>query len=506
MSEAQAQAWINAHGLTHPVLADPGRIVWALFGMGFVPHNAIIDGDMILQYTDYGFDEPLVVDTIEDLLLGIDHVALGDFEDELNPYPVSSSIRSVYDLMPDEPVLHWNLDGGSSFTDVTMTPVPAEDYTTEYTAEIPAQPYGTTIYYYLSAANTVGRAATHPAEAPTELHSFDVGLDTTPPVIEHVPLGDQADVGWPATVSATVTDNLDLPIDSVTLEFTINGGPVESVPMLAAGGDLYSADFLGTVSIGDTVEYRIVAVDSALTPNTTADPVAGYHVFSIVEQIPVFIFEPDPTPLSGPAIAQELDELEIPYETGAALTENCSLYRTIFVCLGIYSNNHTLTAAEGQALADFLDNGGQLYMEGGDTWAYDPATAVHPYFNIDGLSDGTGDAGPIEGAGGTFTEGMYFNYQGQNSYIDHLAPVGSAFPIFLNVTPAYINGIAYDGGTYRTVGTSFEFGGLQDGTDPSTKNELLVQILEFFGLNPTGLLFEDGFESGDTTMWSSTVP
>jgi hypothetical protein len=220
----------------------------------------------------------------------------------------------------------------------------------------------------------------------------------------------------------------------------------------------------------------------------------------------VFIYEPDSTPLTGSVIAQFLDERGVAYETGAAVPEYCSLYKTVFVCLGIYSTNHQLTSAEGQALAQFLDDGGRLYMEGGDTWAYDPVTAVHPYFHINGLTDGAGDAGPIAGAAGTFTEGMYFNYTGGNSYIDHLAPIGSAFAIFLETTPQYINGVAYDGGGYRTVGTSFELGGLVDGSSPSTKDELLERIFDFFGVDASGVVFEDGFESGDSSMWSATVP
>jgi hypothetical protein len=502
-SQATCQTWINTHGLTHPVLSDPTGAVYGLFGDGYVPYNAIIDGEMILQYTVSGFDEPGVIAMIEQLLaelLRIDHLPLKDTEDNLNPYPTSCSITTNYTLITDELQLHWNLDGGSTFTDVVLTPLGGDDYT----AEIPAQPYGTTVYYYLSAADTGGNASTHPSGAPTELHSFHVGLDTTPPVIEHAPLSDQVVVGWPATVSATVTDNQG--VDSVTLEFMINGGAVQSVPMLPARDGEYLADFLGSVSIGDTVEYRIVAVDVALTPNTATDPAAGYHAFTIIEQIPVFIYDPDPTPLSGPVIGQFLDEHGITYQTGSLMPENCSWYRTIFVCLGIYATNHQLTAAEGQALAQFLDNGGRLYMEGGDTWAYDPATAVHPYFHIDGLSDGAADAGPIQGASGTFTEGMSFAYQGENSFIDHLAPLGSAFTIFLETTPQYINGVAYDGGGYRTVGTSFELGGLVDGASPSTKDELLEEILEFFGVDASGLLFEDGFESGDTTTWSATVP
>ena len=81
---------------------------------------------------------------------------------------------------------------------------------------------GTTVYYYLSAADTGARTATGPPGAPTQLHSFFVGVDTTSPSIQHVPLGDQPLVTWPATVSATVTDNQG--VASVNLEFLINGG------------------------------------------------------------------------------------------------------------------------------------------------------------------------------------------------------------------------------------------------------------------------------------------
>ena len=503
MDQATCQQWINTYSLTHPVLSDPGGSVWALFEELYVPHNAIIDGEMILQYTESGFDEPAVIGNIEQLLaelLRINHIPLKDTEDNLNPYPTNCSITSNYSLITDQLQLHWNLDGGPTFTDVVLTPVGGDDYT----SEIPAQPYGTTVYYYLSAADTGGNASTHPSGAPTELHSFHVGPDTTPPVIEHVPLSDQVLVGWPATVSATVTDNQG--VDTVTLEFSINGEPVQSVPMLPARDGAYAAEFLGSVSINDTVEYRIIAVDVALTPNTATDPAAGYHAFTIIDQIPVFIYDPDPTHLSGPFVSQWLDAQGISYDVGAGLPEHCSWYHTIFVCLGIFPNNHQLTAAEGQALAEFLDNGGRLYMEGGDTWAFDPETAVHPYFNINGLADGTGDAGPIEGASGTFTEGMFFEYVGENSWIDHLAPLGSAFAVFSNVTPQYINGVAYDGGGYRTFGTSFELGGLVDGSGPSTRDELLARIMDFFGHDSSGLPFVDGFESGNTSTWSATVP
>jgi len=442
---------------------------------------------------------------IEHLLLNIDHVPMPDSEDDVNPYPVNCSINSVNSLVPGELVLHWSVDGGSIFTQVPLSPVAGEAYTNNYTAPIPAQSYGTTVHYYLAAGNVDGRTTTDPINAPTGLHSFFVGIDAIPPVIAHNPLGDQSLVQWPSTVSATVTDNQG--IDTATLEFKINGGSVETVPMVAQGDGVFAADFYGLASVGDMIEYRITAVDVAMTPNSSADPTTGYNMFSIVEQTPVYIFEPDGTPLSGAAIATELDVLGIDYDMGTTLPSNPNLYRSIFACLGVYSTNHTLTSDEGTALAGFLDNGGRVYMEGGDTWAFDSETLVHPYFNIDGLSDGASDAGPISGAVGTFTDGMSFTYSGNNSWMDRIAPTGGAWAIFLNVTPAYINGVANNGGTYRTIGTSFEFGGLDDAASPSTKHDLLVEIIEFFQMdNLLPQIFDDGFESGDLSGWSSVSP
>jgi hypothetical protein len=100
-------------------------------------------------------------------------------------------------------------------------------------------------------------------------------------------------------------------------------------------------------------------------------------------------------------------------------------------------------------------------------------------FNIQGLSDGSSDLSNILGQSGTFTEGMNFSYAGDNSYIDHINPVSPAVTIFANQSPAYNCAVAYDATTYITIGASFEFGGLVDGSSPSTKAELIIEILDF---------------------------
>ena len=155
----------------------------------------------------------------------------------------------------------------------------------------------------------------------------------------------------------------------------------------------------------------------------------------------------------------------------------------VFVLLGVSDNNYVLTATEAGPLATYLDNGGNVYMEGGDTWAYDPQTSAHAYFNITGLVDGSADLSTVTGA--DFFDGMTWSYTGENNYIDHLAPVAPAVSIFSNTTVGYDCGIAYDSGIYKTIGTSFEITGL-GGTN--TLDEAVSGIIDFFGIAGVPLL------------------
>ncbi|MCP4708408.1 MAG: S8 family serine peptidase, partial [Planctomycetes bacterium] len=164
-----------------------------------------------------------------------------------------------------------------------------------------------------------------------------------------------------------------------------------------------------------------------------------------------------------------------------------SYFNAIFICLGIYPYNYTFSAnsAEENALIEYLNNGGRIFMEGGDVWAYDlqPA-ALKDYFHIDGISDGPygGDAGMIFGEDNSFAEDMTFSYQGENNYIDRLATIGSSFEVLRNDNPSYYSGIAYIDNTsnYRTFGLSIEFGGLSTGAYPNNQTALMAAILEFF--------------------------
>jgi hypothetical protein len=158
-------------------------------------------------------------------------------------------------------------------------------------------------------------------------------------------------------------------------------------------------------------------------------------------------------------------------------------FQAIFICLGINPYNHVLESGHiVDSLCGYMNAGGRMYMEGGDTWCYDIPTALHAYFRIPEEYDGFDDTYSINGQYGSFTYQMNFAYSGENHWMDRLATYGGSFSIFRNSSPYYLNGVAYSGGTYRTVGVSFEFGGLLDGSPPSTKKILADSIMHFFGI------------------------
>jgi len=82
---------------------------------------------------------------------------------------------------------------------------------------------------------------------------------------------------------------------------------------------------------------------------------------------------------------------------------------------------------------------------------------------------------------------MSFAYAGPNSYIDHIEPLTGATKILKNSGDQAGCGVSNENRAHKTVGFSFEFGGLTDGASPSTKDELLTEILSFFGLIETGV-------------------
>jgi hypothetical protein len=268
----------------------------------------------------------------------------------------------------------------------------------------------------------------------------------------------------------------------------------------AETGEIVNATFIAMAS-EDTPPGHLASFELMLSAEMG---ISGSGQFELtLGPIPVLIVDLDGNQNSAVKMQEAANQLGIVNEFMNALPEDLNLFTSVFVSLGTYSSNYILSANEGQLLANYLNAGGRLYLEGGDTWFYDPKTAVHPMFGINGISDGSGDLDSITGIPGAFTEALKMKFTGDNYWIDRLEPVNGGQSILKNITPEYICAITNIGNGYKTIGASFEFGGIQSESD---RVDLMSRYLEFFGITiPESLVcsvyaLDDDICQSDTTQ------
>jgi hypothetical protein len=300
--------------------------------------------------------------------------------------------------------------------------------------------------------------------------------------------------GETVTVIVTIRNQGSASIDSITAflgSYSPYVGIIDSIGFF---------NFLAPDSSTNNGENPFtVYSDSNTPPGTVVDLhmrlSSGYYLDTIQFSLPVgkkdyYLWNPDPTPASGENMDSILTILGYSGDYGTDLISDLSPFDAIFVCVGVFPNNYVIVddSPEAITLSDFTSNGGKIYLEGGDVWYFDPLGNGYDFctlFGIDASDDGSGDISPIAGVTGTFTVGMTFtDYSGENNYIDHIDPIDSGFLVFYDTDNTYNCGVASDPGGYRSVGTSFELGLLDDGSLPSTRAVLLDSIMQFFKNTP----------------------
>ena len=287
--------------------------------------------------------------------------------------------------------------------------------------------------------------------------------------------------------------NVSISISTSTSGITIDDGSavigdIESDSVSSNTSDALMATASASVANGTPVE-----INYTISGDNIGD-VSG-SVSAVVGQKAYIIFDIDPNHSSGPVMDSLLNELGYAgdyYTSFSPMIDSLSNYASAFVFAGIYSSNSVIDQTNGGKLASWCTNdGGMLYLEGGDMWYWDPQYSSGYDFSslcgVNATDDGSGDLATASGASGTFTAGMSFGYSGENNYIDHIDATGSGFVIFSNTSASYNCGVANDAGSYKTVGLSFEFGGLTDGSGVSTKLALADSIMQFFGIEAQGI-------------------
>ena len=215
----------------------------------------------------------------------IDHEPIKDTERlDGEPYPVTTFIRSDNGFDPSQVKLHYTTDG-INFITVNMSPT---GLTGQFQSLIPGTTDILTYAYYISVVDGSGRTFTNPGkiQAPGSspeqgTYFFNIGPDQTSPVITHEPVTHISDNDLELSLAAEVTDNLG--VKEVFIEYVIQDGAAQAKIMerLPGSENFMAAIALPDLSIGDAIEYRIVARDLAGVENISQLPNEGYYTVTV---------------------------------------------------------------------------------------------------------------------------------------------------------------------------------------------------------------------------------
>lgn len=204
-----------------------------------------------------------------------------------------------------------------------------------------------------------------------------------------------------------------------------------------------------------------------------------------IGHVPILIFENDQNQMTGFALMNILEELGLNYDYYITLPNHLDNYLSVFVCLGGLFNLIDLSPMQEELLIEYLNSNGNVYLEGRKKWTSPQQTSLLNMFNIN--SD---EIGPFQifdtifGTNSELTKSMLFTNNDNAPVISSfIHPIEGAFSILKtqhhdssDVT------VAYDEGSYKTIGSNILFGSLVDEDSLSTKKNYLLSILDFFDI------------------------
>jgi hypothetical protein len=207
------------------------------------------------------------------------HDPVRDTEENLSQLIIEASIKSdtIYNREKVGIVVSFD-----EFETCDTTYLLSHQSDDNYTTTLTIPSYETRFEYYLFAEDKFSRIYRLPSLIEENKYSVYIGTDTVKPVISFTPQGYYFETVDTIRFDPVVTDNIG--IDTVYIEYKINEGESGFLGLEPGGDDKYINALAASdlaLEGGDQLQYRIVAVDKAGTPNQTVFPEGGYQLVTI---------------------------------------------------------------------------------------------------------------------------------------------------------------------------------------------------------------------------------
>jgi len=333
-----------------------------------------------------------------------------------------------------------------------------------------------------------------------EIFSFDLDTDSLSlGVVTSVYCGGSPVPAQPENINATYDELTGVTITWSDPATQIDGTPLDDLDKIYV---YHNEEWIAEVGPGQETYnynsscnnnsvhfYTLRAVDNE-SPLNMSD-VSDWGTVYIGDHPEILIWEgpgvSGPAKGSGDSLLQTISLLNPDVYLTNSLYEfgnNLNIYNSIFIVLGVFPYNHILPAGYGNALEMYLQEGGNIYVEGGVCYNNDPYVGgynIRSWFNLNEGAIGDCDVFYVDGMNDI--EDLVFDYKGVNIIMDELAPLNST-SILKNSENSDILGVWWDGfgnNGAKTIGVVPSYGGLVDTTGSCFKEYLMCRYLNYMG-------------------------
>jgi len=241
-----------------------------------------------------------------------------------------------------------------------------------------------------------------------------------------------------------------------------------------------------TWTFNDTGEHNITLIT---TNELFSDTLTKSSFITVNHGYLVYEGKPDGEGYSGMFIRDYMEEngfYGVSYQN--ELPESMEGYHAAFLSFGNFGSENTVLEDHlANIIINYLETGGYVYLEGGDSFGYDQPTnsELLGLFGLQSVQDGA--INPIdllEGQDDAITTGQTFNSSSQQAfvYIDKYYPMADATSAFEESNYGTVAVQNTGEHNQRTFCFSYALADLDDGDTPDTRAELLNRICNFFDI------------------------